>query len=235
MNYLSPLILILFTLLPLKAQSRAELYPHFRENAFQYVGEFYNNHAYIFKNADGKLGDALADGKYTATIMSAREQVFIVFRRPTDGQFAVVDPSDPEAKKIQPSDLKFQVYPKDSIIVKAWEFASNPQAHESDRANGRLQRWLAVGVDVQTRQTERFYVGAETKTDPKSSFQLTPLLVVTEERLILFLDPANRKYAPVISDSFGSPLDPIKYRDMADDSMAAAVWKQLKQELGKSD
>ncbi len=118
-------------------------------------------------------------------------------------------------------------------MAKAWERVSNPKAHEADRTKGKQQEWLSVGFDAQTRQTERFYVGTEIKTEPKSSLQFTPLLTVTEERFTLFLDPSNNKYAPVSADPLGTPLDPIKYREMPPDSMAAAVWKLLKAVLGK--
>ena len=70
----------------------------------------------------------------------------------------------------------------------AWERALTPKKYESDRTKGKLQEWISVGFTAQDRQTERSYVGAEIKTDPKSSLQFTPLLTVTEERFTLFLD-----------------------------------------------
>src|SRR5688572_23140093 len=80
-------------------QHEGELSPHFRGKSFQYVGDFHKNYAYIAKDEEGKLGGALAGGTYVADVISAREQVFLLFRKPMDGQLAMVDLSDPESRK----------------------------------------------------------------------------------------------------------------------------------------
>lgn len=233
MRHFVPFLLAVISAVPLHAQQTGELSPHFTGKGYQYVGEFFRNYAYIIKKEDGELGGKLADNKFMADVISAREQVVILLRRPKDGQLAIMDPSDPEARKSAPADLKFQAAPVGSMMAKSWERASNPKAHEADRTKGKEQQWLSVGRDAQPRQTERYYVGTEIKTEPKSSFQFTPLLIITEERMTLFLDPANKKFAPVTTDLLGTPLDPIKYRDMTDGGMAEAVWKLLKPALSK--
>ena len=200
-----------------------ELAPHFPTKEFVYIGSFFWNYTYIHKNEDGKLVGALADEHYEAYIASAREKVFALVQHPKTQQFALFDPSDRESGKQEFSDLKFQSASVDSAFAKAWLRATTPTAFEKDRKKGRLQEWIYVDVAAKDRQVDRFYVGTEIKTEPKSGFRFVPLLDVTEERAVFFLDPKHKQFAPVTTDLFWTPLEEMKYRDITVGGVGEAV------------
>jgi hypothetical protein len=216
-----------------QAPLTAELSPHFDGKAFQYVGDFHGNYVYLVKGEGGELGGELKDSKYVCNVTSAREQLYVIFRRPNDGKVAVFDPSDPSSQNFKHADLDFQTPEYDTVATKAWERASNPEKFQADRRVGKSQEWITVDVGAQERQVERTYCGAEIKTNAASELQFIPLLLVTEERFTLYLDPANNKFAVTQTDYFGTPLEPIKDREMTSDGMGIAVWKLLKASLGK--
>jgi hypothetical protein len=233
---MNPIQLILLTsvaVISVSAQQTGELSPHYSGNSFQYVGDFHNNYVYIIKNDEGRLGVKDNDNKYYADVISAREQFFVMARRPSDGKLALIEYTHLKNPNFQLNDINFLTPPDDSMLAKAWLRLSNAKKYESDRKKGQKQEWFFVGINAQERLSETYYVSIEIKTDPKSSLQFTSLLTVTNERYSLILDPTTKKYTPIVTDPLGTPLDKPKNRDMSPGGMAAAVLRLLKIELEK--
>lgn len=231
LNY--TLLLLLFGLaLPIcsEGQSIGEIGPHFPVKRFQYIGDFYHNYAYLIADEDGNFGGRLADDIYVADIYTVREEVLILLRDTKSGRFAIMDPSDPATKNMKATDLKFEDAPKDNILTKAWERASNPKNYPKDLKKGKQQEWIYVDL---TAKAKRFYIGTAIKKEQQSGYSFAPLLVVNEQRSIFFLDPKNRKFAPVSVDPLGTPLEEKKYRKMDEGGVAEAVWKAIKDKLPK--
>ncbi|MDO9541006.1 MAG: hypothetical protein Q7J98_01615 [Kiritimatiellia bacterium] len=225
----SLLLLLLGLALPSgsEGQSVGEIGPHLTGKRFQYIGDFYHNYVYLIANEDGGFGGRLADEKYFADTYTVREEVLILLRDTKSGGFAIMDPSDPATK------LKFEKVPKDNILSKAWERASNPKNYPKDLKKGKQQEWIYVDLTAKAKETKRFYIGTEIKKEQQSGYSFAPLLVLNEQRSTLFLDPNNRKFALVDVDPLGIPLEEMKYRKMDGGGVADAVWKAIKDKLPK--
>lgn len=202
-----------------------ELAPHFRGTNFVYVGDFFGNHAYIQLNDGGNMSSALADGHFVASVVTARESTIMLFQNPKTGEVAVLDPSNPESAKKTASDLKFAAISPETPPGKAWARASNPSAFVSDKKKGRSQEWIYVDMATTDRQIDSFYVSTEIKTEAKSGLRYVPILGITEERFMFYLDPKNNKFAPVRNDLFWTPKEEMKYREITAGGVAEAVLK----------
>ena len=216
LNY-TLLILLLGLALPSgsEGQSVGEIGPHFTGKRFQYIGDFYHNYTYLIADKDGNFGGCLlADEKYVTDIYTVREEVLILLRNTKSGRFAIMDPSDPSTKNMKATDLKFEDAPKDNILSKAWERASNPKNYPKNLKKGKQQEWIYVDLTAGDKETKRFYIGTAIKKEQQSGYLFVALLVVNEQRLTFFLDPKNRKFAPVSVDPLGTLLEEIKYRMM---------------------
>lgn len=234
LNY-TLLLLLLGLALPSgsKGQSIGEIGPHFTGKRFQYIGDFYHNYVYLIADEDGNSVGRLADEKYVADIYTVREEVLILLRDTKSGGFAIMDSSDPSTKNMKATDLKFEDVSQDNILAKAWERASNPKNYPKDLKKGKQQEWIYVDLTAKAKETERFYVSTTIKKEQQSSYSFAPLLVVNEQRSTFFLDPKNRKFAPVNIDQLGTPLEEMKYRKMDGGGVADAVWKAIKDKLPK--
>jgi hypothetical protein len=200
-----------------------ELAPHFPEKQFYSVGVFHNNYAYIQQFEGGALGSELADKHYVARVVTARESVAVLFHDSKTRHFTVWDPFEAESKEKQPKDLNFQAVDPEGIIGKAWSRASNPKLFPKDFIKGRTQTWVFVGAVAAEGQGDKFYVGTEIKTDPKSGFQFVPLLKVSEEWFIFHLDPKGKKFAPVRSDLFWIELEELTFQDITPGGIGESV------------
>lgn len=207
------------------ACAQGELGPHFLDKNSRYIGEFFQNHAYIRADEGGNFGGKLAGNKFAADVWIAREDAFVLYKQPNADKFAIIDPSDPKNHNLKPTDLNFQLIPNGGLLVKAWERANNPSAYPKDKRTGKLQAWIFVDLVAAAKQTERFFVGTEIKTEPESGLHFIPVLVVNEQRSVFFLDPDRNKFAPVSADLLGTPLEEMKYREMDAGGVGEAVWK----------
>jgi hypothetical protein len=213
---------------PVQAQFLGELGPHFRDKSIQYIGEFDGYHAYIQKNAAGDLGSPLANDILVSKVISVKEHLGVVFRRPADGLFASLGYWNPKDRNRTLSDLEFKVPPPGSVIARAWENVSNPKA--SSRSKGRQIEWLAVIATEEGRQVRRYFVGPKITTDAKSGLESVPLLLVAEDRFLLMINPRRNEFSPTPTDRFWSPLEKVKYGDIKPDSAPAAILRLLNAE-----
>jgi hypothetical protein len=215
-----------------QTESIGELGPHWIGKQFRYVGEFYRNYVYVIGREDGCLGTRLAGDQCSADIYSVREDTQILFRDPRSGRFAVFDPSDQDSRPTKSTDLKFESALGESIPRKAWQRATNPKDYLDNLKKGRQQDWIYVDSLVEPRQSDSIYVGTTVKSDSESGYSFVPLLVVNQQRITFYLDPKNRRFAPVAADAFGTPLeDKLKYQDMKENGVAEAVWKTIRDQL----
>lgn len=203
-----------------------ELAPHFTGDKFKYIGEYFQNYTYLMASEDGDFCGKLAEGRYVTDVWSVREEILMLNYQPASGKYAVLDPSDPASWSKKPGDLKWESFPEDSIVVKAWKKATNPQKHKKDTIKGKNQSWIYVDVLSEAKAMLKFYVGPEIYKEPE--FMFTPLLELNQERMLLYLDPANNKCSYYAIDLLGVPLEEKKYRDMKEGDFCYGVLNAIK-------
>lgn len=209
-------------------QGGDELSPYFKDNDHKFVGTFFRNHAYIVRAKSGSLGGELAGGTFVTDLVSVREKIVILLRRPSDNRFAIMELGGQAANNSASSELEFVDAQPGSLLASSWEKAVNAQTLPANHIKGKQQTWIFVDSETLERSIERYNVGTEVKTESKSGLQFTPLLILIEERSTMYIDPKNRKFASVTTDLFGTPLDAFKYREMTLNGLADKVWKLIK-------
>jgi hypothetical protein len=159
---------------------------------FHYVGEFFKNHAYIRKEEDGTLVGSLAKNQFVANLISFREERGFIARRTSDGKFAVADGPLEEWEK-RPTRLEFVSAARGTLAAQAWERVNNPKQGAGDR-KGKRQEWLFVEI---TPEGSALYAEAKIKPDAVNQVQFLDLLTVVQVHSTVYLDPGQKKFAPV--------------------------------------
>ena len=205
-----------------------ELGPYFTGKEFHYVGTFYaHNFSYILENEGGKLGSSLSENHKVADVWTAREAISIIVQQPETKKFALLDSSNPETKGMSFEQLTFRDAPQESDIAQGWARANSPESFSKDLKKGKSANWIFVESAPTPTGRRKVYVGAEIKTNEKYNCRIVPLLEVFQNHYTFFLDPDNKKFAPVKTDEFGTPKEEIKYRDITPGGVGEAVLKAV--------
>jgi hypothetical protein len=205
-----------------------ELGPYFTGKEYHYVGTFYKqNFSYILENEGGALSNALSENHKVANIWTAHEAIVVIIQQNSTKKFAIIDPSSPETTGLTFDKIKFQDALQGSDLAQAWARASSPESFSKDRKKGKTHNWVFVESGPTPTGTRQVYVGDEININSDFNCRAVPLLEVTQTNYMLFLDPKNRKFAPVKTDAFGAPTEEMKYRDITPGGVAEAVMKIL--------
>ena len=205
-----------------------ELGPYFTGKDFHYVGTFYtHNFSYIHENEGGTLSNSLSENHKVVDVWTAREAMSIIVQQPETKKFALLDPSNPETKGLSFEQLTFQNAPQESDIAQGWARANSPESFSKDRRKGKNTNWILIESAPTPTGRRQVYVGDKIKTNEKYNCRIVPLLEVFQDHYMFFLDPDNKKFAPVRTDEFGTPKEEIKYRDITPGSVGEAVLKAV--------
>lgn len=202
-----------------------ELAPFFTGDSFYYVGEFFLNYVYLMKNDGGKYFGELSGGYCVADVHTARETTAIVFYDSKTGKFAMMDMQDPKFEKLKLEELQFVSADPDNFVAKAWARASNPNAYEKDRKQGKRALWIYADTTANSQQVVRYHAEAAVHTEPKSGYKFFELIGVTLERSCFMIDGKAHKYRTFQTDPLGTPLEKPQDREMKDGDLASAIWR----------
>lgn len=211
-----------------------ELGPYFTGEDFHYVGTFYkHNFSYIHENEGGTLSNSLSDNKKEVDVWTAREAIRIIVQNPDTKRFAVLDPSNPETKNISFDQLKFQDAPQESDVAQGWARANSPESFSKDRKKGKTQNWVFIESGPTSTGRRQVYIGDEIKTNKDFNCRFVPMLEVFQEHYMFFLDPTNKKFAPIKTDELGIAKEEIIYRDITPNGVGEAVLKAITNSKGQ--
>ncbi len=173
----------------------------------------------------GHFGTTAPDGTVHADVWSAREDFYVLFRDPKTGAFCILDTMDPNFGKTK---LEFSDFPKDSLPVKAWSRAEAPKTFSKDLKNGKEHQWIYVDLNATKVETDRFYVSPEIKSDPKSGYPFTSVMIVNEQRLSVSIFPSKKKFSAVTTDFLAMPSGTEDNFDMKPGDLSEAVLKFMR-------
>jgi hypothetical protein len=202
-----------------------ELAPYFTGERYYYLGEFFQNYAYLLKLEGGTYLDKLADGGCAADVHTAREAAAVVFYNPKARAFATVDMQDPKFENMKIESLQFAAASPDSLVGKAWARASNPDAYKQDHKQGKRALWVYVDTHADERRSDTYYAETAIHTEPKAGYKFFELIAVTHERFYFTIDGKARKFRADLTDLLGTPVGDKKERDMKDGDIASAIWR----------
>lgn len=201
-----------------------ELPSRFKGDQFYYLGEFYQNAAYLLKFENGRFLVRLPGDRCQACVLGVRETFMVVYYERKTQRFAF-DLDNPTFKRGRTGQLQFAPVLPDSLAAKAIERASNPATSGTDIKQGRRSRWILVETHVSEKQGEAYYVESLMHFDAESGCEYFQLLTVTEDRVVLTIDGTFHKFHAQFSDVFGTSVGEMEERPMKNGDVASRIWR----------